>query len=124
MENHREDIRNVRTENDREANRQQILKLYKELFEMISMKEILGPRRMQELIDCIEYAYIDDSMHYTAYDVMMDMLELPEQLKAYLYDQEIGETTYKKLQAAVAKVPTFDFNKLINSEKVYLRQTA
>lgn len=96
-------------EEGREDNRAFLLACYKVILSQLKYEEILGNHRYEELIDCINLTCIDDSQKYTAYDLCMDILELPEQLQTYLSDQPMGETMYKKLQTVTSKAAYLDF---------------
>lgn len=90
----------------------------------LGVPKIIGQSRMNELKSQLGFI-VDQSQHYSAYAVAMDIMSLPDELACWLETSELGETGYKMLQKAVSKAPYLDYERIAakarkQCEKMYM----
>lgn len=101
---------NLSDSKDCGRNRKAIMEAFQKVFNRIEIVKCIGKKREMELVRYLDFETINEMLHYTAYDIILEIFTLPKGLEAAM-PQELAmhDETMRKLKEAVSLAPYIDF---------------
>lgn len=105
------------TARGRMRNRFIVTEAYKYAFKQLKMVSILSLKRLNTVMKQIDYGIIDETMRYTAYDVVTSIFEMERTMTPLLEHEGLCEETIRKFGTATSKAAYLDWEKFTVKEK-------
>lgn len=96
-------------------NRKHILSAFSSVFKQLRLVDVVTKKRLKHIEELIDYQVMDETMHYTAYDVVMDIFSLEEKLKDFFVQEGLCKETIRKFNEAISKAAYVDFKKSVST---------
>lgn len=94
------------------TNRKCIMAAFSYVFKKLRLVDVITKKRLVNIERMIDYQIIDETMHYTAYDVVMDIFSLDEKLRDFLKEEDLCKETLRKFNETISKAAYVDFDKM------------
>lgn len=94
------------------VNRKCILAAFSYVFKQLRLVDIVTKKRLKRIEEMIDFQIIDETMHYTAYDVVMDIFSLEEKLREFFIQEDICKETIRKFNETISKAAYVNFEKM------------
>lgn len=79
-------------------NHKAICSVFSKAFKQMRLVDVIGKKRLTSLERYIDWTLIQDTMHYTAYDIIMDIFSLTETMKTYFENENMKPELIRKFR--------------------------
>lgn len=111
---------NLQGARDGGKNHKMICKAFHSVFKQLHIVSSLGKKNLMSLERCIDFSIVCDELHYTAYDIVMDVFALTETMQSFFDTEGISKETVRKFREEISKAAYVDFSKREVITDVYL----
>lgn len=111
---------NLQKARDCGKNRKIICSAFHSVFKQLGIVSVIGKKKLMSLERCIDFNLARADMHYTAYDIVMDVFALSQTMQSYFEMEGVSEEMIRKFREEISKAAYVDFTKKEDFTEVYL----
>lgn len=101
---------NLEGARDSGKNHKIICEAFHSVFKKLNMVIPLGKKNLMSLERCIDFNIVSDDLHYTAYDLIMDVFALTETMQSFFDTEGISKEKVRKFREEISKAAYVDFS--------------
>ena len=111
---------NLQKTRDCGKNRTIVCNAFRSVFKQLGIVSVIGKKKLMSLERCIDFNLVRVDMHYTAYDIVMDVFALSQTMQSYFESEGVSAEMVRKFREEISKAAYVDFNKKEDFTDVYL----
>lgn len=101
-------------------NHKVICATFHSVLKQLGIVSVIGKKKLMSLERCIDFNIVRADMHYTAYDIVMDVFALSQTMQSYFNAEGVSEEMIRKFREEISKAAYVDFTKKEDFTEVYL----
>lgn len=90
-------------------NRKVVCHAFQSVLKQLGIVSIIGKKKLMSLERCIDFNLVRADMHYTAYDIVMDVFALSQTMQSYFESEGVSEEMVRKFREEISKAAYVDF---------------
>lgn len=111
---------NLQGARDSGKNHKIICNAFRSVFKQLGIVSVIGKKKLMSLERCIDFSIVRGDMHYTAYDIVMDVFALSRTMQSYFETEGVSDEMIRKFREEISKAAYVDFSKKEDFTDVYL----
>lgn len=111
---------NLQGARDSSKNHKIICNTFHSVFKQLGIVSVIGKKKLMSLERCIDFSIVRGDMHYTAYDIVMDVFALSCTMQSYFETEGVSKEMIRKFREEISKAAYVDFSKKEEFTDVYL----
>lgn len=111
---------NLQGARDSSKNHKIICNAFHSIFKQLGIVSVIGKKKLMSIERCIDFSVVHADMHYTAYDLVMEVFALTQTMQSYFEAEGVSTEMVRKFREEISKAAYVDFNKKEEFTDVYL----